>query len=287
MTRAADRLVVAPFRGKIRETEAAWCRMIRAGLEGAIGSGEAVELAYGPAILWRDGDVLDGPTDRPGDAAARTGEPAWLRRPVPPEAAAVAPLHPSGMLDAADGARIPPPRHVDATARRRGLLVHALLQHLPRVEAAARTKAGLAYLHSRAPGLGEPAFKGILHAVMRLIEDPALAPLFAEGALAEVNLSGHVSVAGVDRPVTGRVDRLAVSDDTVTLADFKTGRPPAEDAALPEAEAAQIALYAHLVGRIYPGKRIVPMLVWASGPVIRALTEADIAAALDRAGIAS
>ena len=86
--------------------------------------------------------------------------------------------------------------------------------------------------------------------------------------------------------MTGRVDRLAVSSDTVILADFKTGRPPGEDTSLPEAEAAQIALYARLLTRIYPGRRIVPMLVWTSGPVIRTLTEGDVAAALTRAGIA-
>ncbi len=64
----------------------------------------------------------------------------------------------------------------------------------------------------------------------------------------------------------------------MTLADFKTGRPPAEDVPLPEAEAAQIALYARLVARIYPGRRVVPMLVWTSGAVIRVLDEAAMEA---------
>ena len=286
MTRAADRLVVAPFRGKTRETDAAWCRMIRLGMEATLGAGETVELPYGPALLWRDGTAARGECASPGAAEDRPGEPDWLRRRVEPEAVAQAPLHPSGMLDAADGARLPPPRLADAGARRRGLLVHALLQHLPRVAPATRRKAGLAYLQSRAPGLGEPALRGILGAVMRLIEDPALAALFTDDARAEVSLSGRVEVGGVARPVTGRVDRLAVTVDTVTLADFKTGRPPADDAPLPEVEASQIALYARLLARIYPGKRIQPMLVWTSGPVIRELDDATVEAALARVGIA-
>ncbi|MBE7197304.1 MAG: double-strand break repair helicase AddA [Parafilimonas terrae] len=286
MTRAADRLIVAPFRGKVQETEAAWCRMIRFGLETVLGDGEAVETTYGTALLWRDGTAAAGSEAKTTTASgAAPGEPSWLRKPVLPEVAAVAPLHPSGMLDAADGTRLPPPRLADATARRRGLLVHALLQHLPRVDPAARRPAGLAYLRSRAPGLAEPALRGILGVVMRLIEDPQLAPLFAEGAQAEVSLSGRVSVGGAERPVTGRVDRLAVTAETVTLADFKTGRPPAEDAPLPEEDAAQIALYARLLRRIYPGRRIAPMLVWTSGPVIRPLTDAMIEAALSKAGI--
>ncbi len=286
MTRAADRLVVAPFRGKIRETEAAWCRMIRLGLETGIGAGEEIETAYGPAQLWRDGAVAEGVAPSPGEAAGGASEPAWLRRPVEAEAVAVAPLHPSGMLDAADGARLPPPRLADAAARRRGLLVHALLQHLPRLEPGSRREAGLAYLRSRAPGLGEGALRGILGSVMRLIEDPALAPLFAGDALAEVSLSGRVLARGNEVPVTGRVDRIAVAEGTVTLGDFKTGRPPDDGAPLPESEAAQIALYARLLAKIYPGRRIVPMLVWTSGPVIRTLSETEVAAALDRVGIA-
>lgn len=96
-----------------------------------------------------------------------------------------------------------------------------------------------------------------------------------------MTLSGRVAVGGRERPVFGRVDRLAVTDDTVLVADFKTGRPPAEGAALPEAEAGQIALYAALLGRIYPQRRIVPMLVWTSGPTIRRLDGSDTTRALE------
>ncbi|MDP4022675.1 double-strand break repair helicase AddA [Methylobacterium sp. NEAU 140] len=287
MTRAADRLVVAPFRGHERESEAAWCRMIRAGLEAALGTGEAVETPHGPAILWRDGAEI--PT-RPETARPRPSpgvEPAWLRAPAPPEPEAAVPLGPSGLLQAADGIRVPPPRLADAAARRRGVLVHALLQHLPRVEPARREAAGLAYLRARAPGLPRPALNGILRAVLGLIREPELAPLFADGARAEVQLSGRVTVGGIARPVHGRIDRLAVDDRTVRLADFKTGRPPAEGAPLPEAEAAQIALYARLLARIYPGRRILPMLVWTSGPVVRVLDAGEIDAALARAGVAA
>jgi ATP-dependent helicase/nuclease subunit A len=90
-----------------------------------------------------------------------------------------------------------------------------------------------------------------------------------------------VMVGGMSRPVFGRVDRLAVSADTVWVADFKTGRPPAEGAALPCAEAGQIALYAALLAEIYPRHRVIPMLVWTSGPVIRRLEPNEVADALD------
>ena len=66
-----------------------------------------------------------------------------------------------------------------------------------------------------------------------------------------------------------------------------TGRPPAEGAPPPAPETAQIALYARLLARIYPGYAIRPMLVWTSGPVIRSLSEAEIAEALAGLGLAA
>ncbi len=285
MTRAADRLIVAPFRGHERESEAAWCRMVRAGLEAALGTGQALELPYGPATLWQDGvETQHRPPETPSPIAMTKPEPDWLRSPVPPEPE-IPVLNPSGALQAADGTRVPPPRLADAQARRRGILIHSLLQHLPRVEPGRREAAGLAFVRARAPGLPRPATSGIVRSVMRIIDDPDLAPLFASDARAEVNLSGRVRTGGGERVVQGRVDRLSVAADTIRIADFKTGRPPPEDAPLPPTEAGQIALYAHLLGEIYPDRTIRPMLIWTSGPVIRTLSAADIRSALDQAGI--
>ncbi|MFD0938375.1 PD-(D/E)XK nuclease family protein, partial [Methylobacterium trifolii] len=145
----------------------------------------------------------------------------------------------------------------------------------------------LAFVAARAPGLAEGKHRGIVQAAMRVIGEPDLAPLFSEGARAEVSLSGTVRVDGAERSVFGRVDRLAVTDGTVWLADFKTGRPPAAGAALPKADAGQIALYAALLARIYPEHHIRPVLVWASGPVIRPLSEAEMASALAEAGLST
>ncbi|WP_430929531.1 double-strand break repair helicase AddA [Methylobacterium tardum] len=284
MTRAADRLIVAPFRGHERESETAWCRMIHAGLENAFGAGRSIELSYGPATVWHDGMETAREIDGPSQAATLDPEPSWLRGPVPPEPE-VPTLSPSGALQAADGTRVPPPRLADAQAVRRGILIHALLQHLPRVEPARREAAGLAFVRSRAPGLPRPAIYSIVRSVLRLIGDPDLAPLFAPEARAEVSLSGRVRTEQGERSVQGRVDRISVTADTVRIADFKTGRPPDEDAPLPPAEAGQIALYARLLGQIYPGRTIRPMLIWTSGPVIRPLDASDVAAALAHAGI--
>ncbi len=281
MTRAADRLVVAPYRGHEAPTEAAWCAMIRAGLEAEFGAGEAVETAYGPATLWREGGVAAASDAAPSVVTVPPDLPAWLETAIAPEAEAAPPVTPSRALGAADTRREPGQRQVDNAARKRGTLIHSLVEHLPRIDPAQREAAASAFVRARAPGLERAKQAAIVTATLHLLEEPDLAPLFAREARAEVTLSGRVRVGGALRPVFGRVDRLAVSGDTVWVADFKTGRPPAEGAALPRAEAGQIALYAALLAEIYPAHRVVPMLVWTSGPVIRRLGSDEIAEALD------
>ena len=286
MTRAADRLVIAPFRGHERETEAAWCRMVRAGLEAKLGPGEAVETPDGPATLWRDGS--DQP-HRPADPLPPPSpEPPcpWLHAPVPAEPGARHAPDLVSAREAIDGAHSAQPRLADAPARRRGTLIHALLDRLSRIERDGRRSAGLAYVRSRAPGLPRPAALGIVRAALRVIADPQLAPLFAGEARAEVSLSGRVSVGGVERAVRARIDRLAVDARTVRLAGFRTGRPPIDGEPPAAADTAEVALGARLLARIYPDRRIVAMLIWTAGPVIRILDEAETGVAPTRAGVA-
>ncbi|MGU3360616.1 double-strand break repair helicase AddA [Methylobacterium sp. M6A4_1b] len=281
MTRAADRLVVAPYRGHEAPSEAAWCEMIRTGLERSFGPGEGLETPHGPATLWRDGGAAEAPAPAPSAVPGPPELPAWLEAPVPAEIEAAPPVTPSGALGAADIRREPGQRQADGEARRRGTLIHSLVEHLPRIEPAQRAAAASAFVRARAPGFDRAKQDGIVAATLHLFDEPDLAPLFAREARAEVTLSGRVVVGGVSRPVFGRVDRLAITGDTVWVADFKTGRPPREDAPLPRAEAGQIALYAALLAEIYPRHRVVPMLVWTSGPVIRRLDADAVAAALD------
>ena len=270
MTRAADHLVIAPYRGATRETPASWCEMVRIGLERGLGAGETLETDHGAITLWRDGSAASlaaaARDTAPPEAEA---VPSWLFAPAAPETEAAPPLSPSGALGAADGQRQPRCRQGDAEARRRGALVHSLLEHLPCIEPARRSEAAERFARARAPTLDETRRRDLVRSVLRLIEEPDLAALFSAQARAEVALSGRISVDGVERDVTGRIDRLVVEEGRVTLCDFKTGRPPADGAPLPEREAAQVALYARLAAAIWPDHAITALLVWTSGPVVR------------------
>jgi ATP-dependent helicase/nuclease subunit A len=285
MTRAADHLVIAPYRGATLQTDAAWCEMVRIGLERGPGPGTALETGYGPITLWRDGAVGLASTET--SSRTRTADavlPDWLRLPAAAEHDPAPPVSPSGALSAADGRPDPGRRQATVEARQRGKLIHSLVEHLPRLAPDTRAAAAARFVAARAPSMPKPKQDALVTACLRLFDEPDLAPLFAPQARAEVALSGSVFLAGEARRVFGRVDRLALDGDRVLVCDFKTGRPPAEDAPLPANEAAQIALYATLLGTIYPDRAIVPMLVWTSGPVLRRLAPDEVAAALATIG---
>jgi ATP-dependent helicase/nuclease subunit A len=79
--------------------------------------------------------------------------------------------------------------------------------------------------------------------------------------------------------VAGQVDRLAVAEDSVTIIDYKTNRPPpARAEGTPAAYLLQLALYRALVRAIYPGRAVRSVIVWTDGcrvmPIADALIDA-------------
>ena len=138
------------------------------------------------------------------------------------------------------------------------------------------------YAHSEVP-LSQPESQALDALAAREVYDRAVS-LHAFGGFFYYPWSGRFSPPPdeADFMALGRVDRLAIGPDAVVVADFKTGRAPAEDAPLPEAETRQIALYAALLAQIFPGRRIVPMLVWTSGPTLRHLSADEQAMALGK-----
>jgi len=139
----------------------------------------------------------------------------------------------------------------------KGRAVHALLQHLPDIAPQARRSAALRFIGAQEE-LVEQA-EAVCNAVLAILDDPALAGLFGPGSRAEIPLAGIIG----DVEIGGLVDRLAVTEDCVTLADFKTDRaPPAQVAEIPVGYLRQLAAYRAILAEIYPARRIDCLLIW-------------------------
>jgi len=200
--------------------------------------------------------------------------PGWLRQAVAPSKPRRRILTPSDSGDD-EPARFAGPGDRD-TALRRGTLFHRLMQSLPDIAPERRAGAARAYL-ARDNDLSEVEHADIIAKVFGVLDDARFAPLFAPGSRAEVSVAGLVG----DLEVPGQIDRLAVTDNEILIADYKTNRPaPARIADVPPAYVRQLALYRALLQKIYPQKKVRAALLWTETPELMELSHEAMDAAL-------
>jgi ATP-dependent helicase/nuclease subunit A len=238
MTRAAQRLIVAGFRGANEPPPDNWATLIAAGL--------APHAQPTPSWWSPTETILRLGHGATGDGAAASTPPApppspgWASAPAPREllfAAAAPARRVAGEVGPERLARI-----------EEGRLAHRLMQNLPALAPDRRRREAQAFV-AKFP-LARP---DLAERVLALLDNPALAPLFAEGSRAEIPFAATLAGAWVE----GRIDRLAVVGPQVWIADFKTG------AASVRAEyRRQLALYRAAAQAMFPGRKIRAFLLW-------------------------
>ncbi|CAN7687569.1 double-strand break repair helicase AddA [Bosea sp. LjRoot9] len=268
LTRAEDRLIVCGAQPKGEAPEGSWYAMVAAGLAASEQGLRDIAAPDGQGVIqrFRVSVPRAAAPAKALDAPGAIEIPPWFGRPAPREHEPAPPLKPSSALSAADGTERPGDGPFLAQAASAGRLAHLLLQILPEIEAARREAAAQALAATRGGGLPTERRARIVTAALALLREPALAALFAEGSLAEVPVTGAIALAdGSRRSVSGQIDRLAVTQDEVLIADFKTtARPPANAAAIPPTTLAQLAVYRALVEAIYPGRRVRALAIYTA-----------------------
>ena len=285
MTRAMDRLYIAAAHGSRGMQDTSWYVRVRDALSDQPHAvTEEVTFADGPGTVLRlESDQKVEPASEDSGTAQETmpALPDWVSRPAPREDVPLGPLAPSMMpRQEDDPPALSPLAALSGVSPQqrfaRGRLTHMLLQHLPGIAVADRPSRARAWL-DRAAGaeFDETAKDAIVAEVMAVLDDPVFAPLFAPGSRAEVALAGHVTWRGQRVPLSGQVDRIAVSETAVLIADYKTNRPPP---ARPEDVAGiyldQMAAYRALARAAYPGRDVTCALVWTDGARLMTLPDA-------------
>jgi ATP-dependent helicase/nuclease subunit A len=287
MTRAADRLIVCGADGIRARPKNCWYDLIRDALQPLlIADGEGEEK------VWRfrmpaDADGLAPAASAQSPAKTEKSElPSWLRLPAPTEAPRSAPLSPSSAFDE-EIAQIASSAGSAADRQKaleRGRLVHRLMQALPDIPPERRSDAAAHYL-ANAKEFSADERAGLAQHALAILADKSFAEIFATGSRAEVPIVGRIARAGQSPiAVAGQVDRLAVSSDTVLIADYKTDRtvPARLDAAHPYVT--QVALYRAVLAQAFPGKTVRAALLFTAGPslmeVPATLMDTALAAAL-------
>ncbi|MGD9919883.1 MAG: double-strand break repair helicase AddA [Pseudorhodoplanes sp.] len=275
MTRAEQRLIICGTTpksdGALGIDPQCWYRLI----ESALLSGDTaptIEIPSedGDGLVWRlRKDVFDFPQPAP-KANTRTpvALPAWINKAVPAEpwrTVAIAPSdadgsewnHGSGELDRAH-------------ALERGRLLHRLIQSLPDLAPDLRAEAAEDFLDRNRRMLSPEDCRVIAIQAHAILNEARFAPLFGPGSRAEVAIAGILPRDGhPSYSVTGQIDRLAVTDTEVLIADYKTNRPaPTALEGVPRTYCRQLALYRALLQRIYPGKMVRAALVWTDNATL-------------------
>lgn len=268
-TRAEERLVIAGALGPRAKGEAplaSWYAASRAafdalGIEEGEGDRSFTGMRPQPPVARkpRGAAVIDAVAELPG----------WAKLPAPVEARPPRPLAPSSLGE--DLVSDPPPGPALRAAAERGRLIHALLERLPAVAIDRRADAAERWL-AGAGGVADPAMRDELaDAALGVLADPDFAELFGPDALAEAPIAAVVAGGHV---VSGTADRLLVTDDSVLVVDFKTGRRAPETLdAVPPYHVRQMAAYVAALEVVFPGRQVVSGLLYTAGPVLYALPD--------------
>ncbi|MGB5778093.1 MAG: double-strand break repair helicase AddA [Allopontixanthobacter sediminis] len=203
-------------------------------------------------------------TDRTDITAAHAELPGWAVTPIGPEPRPPRPLAPSSAGGEQD-ADPPLPPEIACDAARRGVLIHSLLERLPDVAAENREQAARAWLARQACELADPVREEMLQSALTVLATPEFTDIFSPAALAEVPLAATVE----GQVIAGTADRLLVTDESVTVIDFKTARrPPAGIDDVPRSTLQQLGAYAAALAEIYPGKAVNVAVLYTQTPLL-------------------
>ena len=280
MTRARDRLYVAGAVTAKQRYEGSWHEMVHNALgsravEVTLADGRLAWRIEDPGTLLADAELPAPPPPPPAPLpdwalaapARHETAPPWvspsaIRALMRPEAAS-------------SSERIASPLAGDGEWRfRRGQLVHRLLQILPDQPGDRRQAMAERFLAHAAPEMPPARHQALIAEVLGVMAAPAIAVLFGPGSLAEVPLVAEIDHPGLGKfMVSGRLDRIAVREDEVLIADYKTNRPvPAGLDEADPAHIAQLAAYGAGLETIYPGRRIRAFLSLYGRPAQHGIT---------------
>jgi len=271
MTRAEKWLIVASVKDP-GESGESWYEKVAAGLThlGAapfrIHGGDGLRLERGD---WGERVEAQAP------APPREIQPLARHFSTPATAPADAPA-PRSPSDLGGAKALPSDTGLNEDAAKlRGSHIHALLEFLPTLPEP-EWAAAAARILPDAPGMPD-----LLDEASRSLKSPALANLWASGALPEVGITADLP--GLGR-LQGVIDRLILSANAALIVDFKSNAvvPGAPDDC-PEGLLRQMGAYAAMAAKIYPGHRVDTAILWTRTATLMPLPHDLVTAALARA----
>ncbi len=274
MTRAEEHLVVTGIlgpkaRGEVPERS--WYAKVEEGLA-------CLDTEWTDSLRWIAEQSYEGLTEI--DNAINFAEqrkdpvrmetevlPEWLFAPAPKEARPPRPLTPSDL--GPDDATNPPPVQIMRDAAERGKLLHSLFERLPDIAPENRVDVADRWLEKQKQISDAEQRRALVDTVRAVLDNPDWSALFSPDSFAEAPIAAVVD----QHVVSGTVDRLLVTDDLITVVDFKTGRAvPKEADQAPRAYLRQMAAYVAALEKIFPDRPVRAALLYTQEPILLELS---------------
>ena len=275
ITRAEERLVLTGALNKTTKNgakENSWFHPIEAAMA-TLGCAWEEEPVWGNAMRYRGVEqaAAKDKTDDIGVEETIDILPKWIWEEAPEESRPPRPLVPSHLGDDDYGQA---PATADMRiAVEKGRLMHALFERISGGDIDQNLYAARKWLlkNNREDAIDSGKLIADLGAV---IENPQWRPFFGPNARAEIPFAAVVG----EQVINGRVDRLLIEDDKISVIDFKTGKfVPTDENALPKAFLRQMAHYVAALEVIFAGRKVEASLLFTHGPKLIQLSEAILA----------
>ena len=262
MTRAEDRLIICGWSPSRRLPDDCWYTLMSEGVQNvATQSGdlpsEVADVTQSDQML-----LLSDQTTAPMPHSehlhlALPDLPEHLTGPPLPEPDPPRPLSPSETVDDSPG--LPPFSETVSDPFARGRFIHKLLEHLPDVALDQRDALAQHIQRRDDSSLTDAEKQGATAEAFGLLAHPDWQVLFGPESQAEVPVTGLIN----GQVISGRLDRIAITNDVVWIADYKTNRPPPQEvSSIPTAYLMQMRGYRGLIQKIYPNHRVRCLLLW-------------------------
>jgi ATP-dependent helicase/nuclease subunit A len=270
-TRAETWLIFAGA-GHVGEADASWYSKAWAGLETMGALPLDTPLGLGQRYAFGDWDH-SAPTEKTAVSQRAPTLPAWTMQKASVPEKTPEPRSPSDLGGAKALAGIG--GQDEEQAKTFGTLVHRLLEFAQARIDDLEAKTLLAGTASDA------LIKTAADTARRVLAAPDLASVFGEDALTEVSLTAEVAGLG---PLSGTIDRLLVTPETVTAIDFKTNvTEPKTPLEVPEGLLRQMGAYLEMLRAIYPTRHVKVALLWTGSARLMYLPHEIVRDALQRA----
>lgn len=262
LTRAEERLTICGAEGKGETSDDCWYALVQQALQPYV-SEELDEQGSVSRWVIHEGQYSSVVAADEKYEPAMQERPVWLNTRIGPAAPRFE-LSPSHILQ--ENLLSGEAQRRAAKAKKRGALLHQLLEYLPSLRKELREEAAMKFLARAAAEFDKIEITNLFNEALNVLALPFMLELLQNPSQAEVPIAAELVLPnGKQISVNGQIDRLVVTKTAFYIIDFKSGHAP-EQEIYPENYIAQLGYYREALKQVAGGREIFCYILWTEIP---------------------